>query len=202
MESIADFIQLVEEMRSELRRHVITIQGLPVSFDESYLQIIRHDQAARLRILKSRIMGEVENIKLMELAAQTGYAKGTLLSSGMGFVIGGLLATTTGHKDVAQVGVEMASSLLSRKPPFDNVVIVIGKKGIPEGVEVVSVSRIARESNRNESEVKVSFKDNGHILITPDQFFRFLDKVEHAVHDGSMCLPIAGGEVMKQLTRW
>jgi len=37
--------------------------------------------------------------------------------------------------------------------------------------------------------------------VTPEQFAELLDKVEQAVLDGSVCLPLTRSEVMKQLTR-
>ena len=48
-------------------------------------------------------------------------------------------------------------------------------------------------SSRSASDIKTSLKDNGYLLITPEQFAELLDKMEQAVMDGSLCLLIAGG---------
>ena len=69
METIADFGKRIQAMRSELGEQTIAIQKLAVAIAESERQIGRRDQVTRLRILKSRILWEVENIRQMESAA-------------------------------------------------------------------------------------------------------------------------------------
>ena len=201
METIADSEKWIGTMRSELGHQVITVKKLGNAFTESYIQLIRHDQVARLSIFKSRIMEEVENIRRMESASQFGSTKGALLGGGVVFSIGSLIAAAKGRKDAFDIGARMAVSVLSRKVPFGKVFITIGRKGFPEDVKVISVSRLARESNRSESEVKASLKDKGYLLITPEQFAELLDQVKQAVLDGSVCLPLARSEVMNQITR-
>ena len=84
----------------------------------------------------------------------------------------------------------MASSVLSRKVPFGTVLMVIGKEGIPEDVKIIFISRLARESNRSESEVVANFKNNGYLSMTPETFTHVLDKVERGILDGSLPLPL------------
>jgi len=124
METIADFIQLIEVMRSELGQQVTAVKRLAVAFAESDIQLIRHDQVARLRILKSRILGEVENIKRIESAAQIGSTQGAMLGSAAAFTLGSLFVAAQGRKDALKIGARMASSVLSRKVPFGTVLMV------------------------------------------------------------------------------
>jgi len=199
METIADFIQLIIVMRSELEQQVVALKKLAVIFAEGNVQLIRHGQVTRLRILESRIMGEVENIKRMESAAQMGSTKGALLGGGVAFIIGSLFMAARGRKDAAHVGARMASSVLNRKVPFGTVLMVIGKEGIPEDVKVVSISRLARESSRSESEVVANFKNNGYLSMTPETLTHVLDKVERGILDGSLSLPINIDELTKHI---
>lgn len=60
---------------------------------------------------------------------------------------------------------------------------------------------LARESSRSELEIKAGLKNKGYLLTTSEQFAELLDKMERAVLDGSVCLPLARSEVIKQLTR-
>lgn len=201
METIADSEKWIGEMRSELRQQQIAARRLAVTFIESNMRLIQHDQVARLGVLKSRINKEVEEFERMESATQIGHIKGTLLNSGLTFVFGSLSMKAIGRKDSLKIGAQMAGSVLSKTIPFGNVLISIGKEGIPEDVRVIPVSHLARESNRSESEVKASSKNKGYLLITPEQFAELLDHVEQAVLDGSVCLPLARSEVMKRITR-
>lgn len=201
METIAHFIPWVETMRFEIDQQVIAIKGLVDAFTKSDIQLIRHDQAASLRILKIRIMNEVHKIERMEASAQYGNNKGVILGAGAAFIFGSLFVAATRHKDAYKAGARFAASVLSSKAPFGNVLITIKGQGIPEGVKVVSISHLARESSMSDSKVETSLKHDGYLLMTRGQFAEFLDKMERAVIDGSVCLPLARNEVIKQLTR-
>lgn len=201
MEGIADFEKWVGAMRLELGQQQDTARRLAVAFTETDTRLVRHDQVARLGVLKSRINKEVEDIEQMEAAAQTGYAKGTLLNSGLTFALGSLFMKAIGHKDSLKIGAQMAGSALSRKIPFGTVLIGIGKEGIPEDVKVVPVSRLARESKIGEADVEASLKHVGYLLMTPGVFTQALEKVKNEILDGSLSLPIKISEITKLITR-
>lgn len=201
MEGIADFEKWVGEIRSELVQQQNTARRLAVAFTETDTRLVRHDQVARLGVLKSRINKEVEDIERMEAAAQTGYTEGTLLGSGFTLVFGSLLMHSIGRKDSLKLGVQMAGSVLSKTVPFGNVLIRIGKEGIPEDVKVIPVSRLARESNISESEVKTSLKHGGYLLMASEVFTQALDRVEREILDGSLSLPIKISKITKRITR-
>ena len=201
MEGIADFEKWVGEMRSELVQQVGTARRLAVTFVESNMRLIRHDQVSRLEILRSRINSEVEGVEQMESAAQIGHTKGTLLNSGLTFALGSLFMNAIGRKDSLEIGAQMAGSTLSRKVPFGTVLIGIGKKGIPEDVKVIPVSRLARDSKKSESDVKASLKQDGYLLMTLQMFTQALDRVKREILDGSLSLPIKISEITKRITR-
>lgn len=196
MEALADFQKWIETMSSELGQQVIAVKRLAVAFAEGDIQLIRHDQVARLRIIKSRIMQEVESVKRMESAAQMGSTKGALLGGGIVFTLGSLFAAVSGRKDAFNIGAILAQSILTKTVPFGTVHIAIGKGGLPE---VVSVSRLARESSRSESEVVAIFRNNGYLSMTPETFTQVLNKVERGILDGSLSLPINIDKLNKQI---
>ena len=189
METIADFKNWIETIRYELDQQVIAIKELANAFTESDIQLIRHDQVSRLRPLLLRIKKEVEDTKQMESAAQYRANNRALLGAGAKFIFDSLVVAAIRHQDAFKAGVRGAASVLSREVPFDTILVAIGEKGIPEDVKAISVSHRTRESSSSESEIKASMKDNGYLLITPEQFTELLDKVEQAELDGSVCLP-------------
>lgn len=201
METIADFILWIETIRSELGQQVIAAKKLAVAFNERDIQLIRYDQIVRLEVLKSRINKEVEGVEQMESAAQIGHTKGTLLNSGLTFALGSLFMNTIGHKDSLKIGVQMAGSVLSKTVPFGRVLIGIGKGGLPEDLKIINVSRFARESNKTEPEVETSWKHNGYLLMTLQVFTQALDRVDRAILDESLSLPIKISEITKLITR-
>lgn len=196
METIASFEELIQTMRSELEQQTIALERLAIAFAGSDIQLIRHDQVARLRILKSRIMEEVQNIKRSESASQSSANTEALLSSGTAFIFGSLFMAQMGRKDALDIGSRMAELSLTKNIPFGLVLIAIGKEGLPEDLKIIPVSRFARESTKTEPEVETSWKHDGYLLVTPEQFAELLDKAAQAVLDGSLCLPIAVDELI------
>jgi len=199
METIADFEKWIGTMRSELGQHVIALEKLSVAFVESDIQLIRHDQVVRLRILKARIMSEVEKSSKWSQQHKWGLLKEPLFGGAAAFISGSLYTAATRHKDAYKTGVKLAGSVLSKKVPFGMVLIGIGKEGLPEDIKSIPVSRFARESTKTEPEVETSWKHDGYLLVTPEQFAELLDKVESGVLDGSASLPMAVDEVIKRI---
>jgi hypothetical protein len=197
METIASFEELIQTMRSELGEQAIAVKELAISFADGEQRQVRSDQATILRNLKTRILWEVENIRQMELAAQSSDNNITLLGRApVAFIFGSIFTATTRHKDAYKTGVKLAGSVLSKNIPFGMVLIGIGKEGLPEDLKIIPVSRFARESTKTEPEVEASWKHDGYLLVTPEQFAELLDKAAQAVLDGSLCLPIAVDELI------
>ena len=144
-----------------------------------------------------RVTKEVENINRSESAARSGAHTGALLGAGVVFVLGSLFVAATRHNDAYKTGAKLATSVLSKEVPFGTIFIAIGEKGIPEDVKAISVSCLARESRRSEPEIKAGLKEKGYLLITPERFIELFDKVDQAVLDGSVFLPLARSEVMR-----
>ena len=199
METIAHFGKLIKEMHSELREQTTAIKELAVAFAKGNRELAQHDQLTYLGIVKSRMMREVEDIKRMESAAQTGSAEGALLGGVAAFTLGSLFAAGRGRKDAPQFGVRLAESILTRQVPFGTVLIAVGKGGLPDDLKVIPLSRLARELHKSELEIEASLKHNGYRLMTPEKFAKVLDKVERGILDGSVSLPIVIDEIIEQI---
>jgi len=69
------------------------------------------------------------------------------------------------------------------------VVVAVGPKGIPDDVRTVSLSRVARESGRTESEVRAAFEGRDYRIMMPDEFLRSLGGLREKVLGGTATLP-------------
>ena len=115
-------------------------------------------------------------------------------------MFGSLFIAATRHKGAYNAGVGLASSVLSRKAPFDTILIAIGVEGIPKDVRAIAISYLTRESNKSESDVKTNLKRAGHLLLTKEQFTDLLDKVESEILIGSYSLPLTFNELRSLTT--
>jgi hypothetical protein len=88
------------------------------------------------------------------------------------------------------VGLEHASSDFSRTAAFGTVVVAVGPEGIPDDVQVTSLSQYAREQRKAESEIAATMEDRGYRLVEPENFLRTLDELREQVLRGSVSLPV------------
>jgi len=69
------------------------------------------------------------------------------------------------------------------------VAIEVGSKGIPDDVCTGSLSRVARETGRTESEVRAALESRGYRIMMPDEFLRLLEELKEKVLGGTASLP-------------
>ena len=190
MEIINDFEKRIKAIRLEIADQIKTIDELVTSFDDNKQQLVQHDQIACLRALRTRILKEVEDTRRIELAAQRCSYQGNMIYGLAAFALNGLFAAMNNRKDAVLVGLNAASSEMSKKVPFGSVFVAIGKGGLPEDVKVVPISRLARELKTSELDVRVNHQANGYQLMTPEAFMQILDKAERGIHGGTISLPM------------
>ncbi len=195
METITDFEKRIEAMRLEVVGQNEAIDELATSFNNNKQRLAQHDQIACLQTLRARILKEVENIRRMELAAQIGSYQGNMLCGLAAFAFSGLFAAMNNREDALLKGVKAANSVMSKKIPFGSVFVAIGKEGLPENVEVAPISRLARESNKSELDIRAELQANGYLLMTPEAFIKIVDKAERGIHGGTISLPIDIGKL-------
>jgi len=69
------------------------------------------------------------------------------------------------------------------------VVVAVGSKGIPDDVRTVSLSRVARETGRTESEVRAALESRDYRIMMLDEFLRLLEELKEKVLGGTATLP-------------
>lgn len=79
---------------------------------------------------------------------------------------------------------------LQNQQTFGNVMICVGEKGIPDCVEVVSISKLAREQTRREPEIVNALRRQGKALFSEYEFHNLTDKISHGIAQGKFFLPL------------
>ena len=70
--------------------------------------------------------------------------------------------------------------------------------GLPEDVQVVSLSHLARDSKRSEVEVRNGIQNLGYVLLAPLAFSALLDNLESKILDGSVSLPMSTEQIANE----
>jgi len=199
METAGEFSRRLEELKCQLRRQIVVAEELGHVLDRCADIVLRRDQAVYLQNLKGRIMREVEDLEAMEAVASHEFNKRKLTRGALNFAAGSIVAWIGGQKNPLAVGARLIPPALGQRVPFGTVLVAVGKGGLPEDVKVVSLSRFARDSNRNESEISDAIRERGYLLIAPLIFAALVDKLESRMLDGSVSLPMSIGNIASEL---
>jgi len=190
MESVMAYRQEIEGLRCQVKALEEAVRALDNAFAQEAERLRRQDQAQCLDDLRARVAQEVTEIQRAESAASYSFTKGTLISGLMKFAIGGAMATMLHSKEhPLLVGAKLAGDDFSRTKAFGTVVVAVGPKGIPDDVLTGSLSRIARETGRTESEVRAAFEGRDYRIMMPDEFLWFLTELREKVLGGTATLP-------------
>ena len=95
------------------------------------------------------------------------------------------------------VGARLANNQFKRTEPFGTIAVAVGDAGVPDDVQVVSLSKYAREQRLSESTVSSELEARGYRLLTPEPFFAFLDELKDKVLKGALSLPVKGRLTVK-----
>jgi hypothetical protein len=77
------------------------------------------------------------------------------------------------------------------KKPFGTVMVCVGSKGLPDNIGVISISQLARESNRPQPEIMNKLQDDGYLLFTEEAFSFLIDRLISDIRDGKLHLPLS-----------
>jgi len=105
--------------------------------------------------------------------------------------VGGAIKVLSKNKGLQAFSDHLLNNLGGEQRPFGTVLICVGPRGMPDDVQVVSISRLARESNREESEVINELQGRGCLLFSEKAFSLLIDKLACAVREGGLFLPVS-----------
>jgi len=107
-----------------------------------------------------------------------------------GLAVGGIIKVTSKDKGLLAFSDHLLRNLGDKERPFGTILVCIGPKGLPDDVGVISISELARESNREESEVISKLREGGHLLFSEEAFSRLIDRLTTDVQEGRLLLPV------------
>ncbi len=74
-------------------------------------------------------------------------------------------------------------------PPFGRVLVVVGPKGVPDGLKVLNISSMARAEGTSELVVENRLASQGNLLLTPKDFEQRMAWLGSEVLAGRIGLP-------------
>ncbi len=173
-------------------------ESLTILLDQEADRLKKKDEVAQLKLLRSAILKQAEQGRGTEISASIGYKQGRLIAQSVGL----LITTFSKNNKVQSITRSLLKESAGEKRAFGTIFIRIDKKGLPDGVDVVHISRLGRESNRSETEVINQLKKDGSLLLSEENFSRLIDKLIEGILKGCLALPVSIQTLSQILTTY
>jgi hypothetical protein len=200
MEDLTSYITEVNNIQHQAKQLTSICLSFNVLFVEEAIRLDCHDQIMLLRELSSSISQQMNEVKRTENASSYGESKANMTMSLFQFAAGGILKMTSSSKPLQALADDLLTKPLYEKRPFGNVLVRVGPKGVPDDVGVISVSRLARESHRNEAQVIEEMRSQGYLLLTEEAFSLLITNLMGGIEKGDMALPVVGNKLAELTT--
>jgi len=160
----------LKNLLRQARRLTSSAFSLSAIFAEEANRLSREDEASRLRALYYAIVVQLDRVKWSETSASHGYSQADLIISLGGLALGAIVKRISKNERLSAFADYLLENPTSKERPFGMVLVCIGPKGLPDGVEVVPISRLARESDRQECDVINELQQRGYLLFSEEAF--------------------------------
>ena len=190
MEDLESFHAYLKNLRHQAGILAEAAVSLSKSFEAEADRLTREDGAQRLMSIHAAVAEELQRARWLEGSASYGYNKAKLAFSLTGSIVKIIAAATTENQRARDFVNHVFDTGAHKTRPYGTVMVCVGPKGLPDDVRVVSISELARESNRPESETIQELRKRGYLLFNQEAFSRLIDKLVIDVREGRLHLPI------------
>lgn len=188
MEGLKSFYEHLRNLRSQAEKLIDAGFGLNALFAEEETRLQREDEASSLRVAYGTIAEKLKELRGIEVSAsyEDSWANAILFVTGMA-------REAIVSKDNRALAMKdyLVRKRTERKQPFGLVMVCIGPRGLPDDAKAVSISQLARNSNRPEPEIVKGLRENGYLVFTEETFSYLIDRLVADVREGKLCLPIS-----------
>jgi hypothetical protein len=178
----------LEHLQSQAKK--LTESGLALNsiFAQEENRLKREDEASRLRAVYRAVVEQLQRLERTEASVELGHSQGNLILSLSGLAVTAMISKSNRLSAMRDY---LLREPTDRQRPFGLVMVCIGPKGLPDDVRDVSISQMARESNRLESQIINKLQEDGYLLFSEETFSLMIDRLICDVREGRLSLPIS-----------
>lgn len=186
MESLKLFHDRLKSLQSQGKKLIEARLALNALFAGEETRLKREDEVSTLRLVRSSIVEQLQWLKHAEALASCSHSQTGLALFPIGLV---LTAMFSKDKPLSAITDYLLHGSADRQQLFGLVMVCIGPKGLPHDVRAVSISQLARDSHRPESEMMNKQQDDGYLLFSEEAFSSLIDRLIGDVCEGKLRLP-------------
>ena len=197
MESLTYYSNILNSLRHQAEE--LTSAGLSLSslFEKEATCLNRRGAILCLKTLLTSIRQQLDRVEREEDAIAREYSKSDLALSLGRLAVGSTIKMMSTNRWLTAFSDNLLTSPTDKQRPFGKVLVRIGPKGLPDDVEVVGISRLAREENRQETEAINDLQERGYLLFSEKTFSLLIDKLITEVEKGQLGLPVSAKKLLR-----
>ena len=192
MEGLKSFYEHLRNLWPEAEKLIDARLALNALFAEEEIRLKREDEASKLRAAYGTIAEKLKELRRIEASASYGYSRAKPILFLTGLAAEAIFAKRNRASAAKDYLVREGTD---RKQPFGLVMVSIGPRGLPDDLGVISVSQLARESRRPESEIVNKSQQHGNLLFGEETFSLLIDRLITDIREGRLHLPISGDKL-------
>ncbi len=191
---LQDYLNNIQNQAEMLAQAVVSLNK---SFQNEADHLAREQGVQCLKMCHATVIKDLEQARRLEGILSYENSKNELKLSFAGLAVRFITAAITENQKVRNSVNQFFDRSKRNKRPYGTVMVCIGVKWIPDDVRVVSISELAREANRLESEVIQQLQQTGSQVFTESAFSSFIDKLVADIREGRLHLPLTGEKLSK-----
>ena len=187
MGDLKPFHSRLEDLRSEANNLTETGLALDALLAREESRLNREDEASRLRAVYRAVVEQLQQLREIELSASRGQSRAKLILSMSELAVTAIVS----KGKLSAITDCLLRGATDKQQPLGLVMVCIGPEGLPDGVRGISLSQLARESNRSQPEIMSKLQDDGCLLMSEDLFSSLISRLMSDVREGKLHLPIS-----------
>jgi hypothetical protein len=180
------------DLRSEGKARVEDASSLNRLFHKEETSLKREDGASTLRAAYRTIVEQLQDLKRIEISASLGHSQANLVLFPVGLALTAISSKSNRQSAVLDY---LRRGSEGRHWPFGTVMVCVGPKGLPQDAKAVSISQLARDSNRPEPQIVNRLQEDGYLVLNEKAFSSLTDKLVADVRQGKLRLPVSGEQL-------
>jgi hypothetical protein len=188
MENLKQFHSQLRNLQSQAKK--LTESGLALNsiFDQEEIRLKREDEASSLRAVYRAVVEQLQRLERAEASVERGHSQANLVLSLGGLAVAAMVSKSNRLSAMRDY---LLREPTDRQQPFGLVMVCIGPKGLPDDVRGVSISQMARESGRLESQIISKLREDGYLLFSEHIFSLLIDGLSTQIREGKLNLPVS-----------
>jgi hypothetical protein len=185
MKSFHDYLGNLQSQAKKLTESGLALNSI---FAQEENRLKREDEASSLRAVYRAVEEQLQRLERTEASVELGHSQGNLILSLSRLAVAAMVSKSNRLSAMRDY---LLPEPTDRQQPFGLVMVCIGPKGLPDDVRGVSISQLARESNRLDSQIINKLREDGYLLFSQEALSALIDKLTGDVREGRLSLPIS-----------